>query len=85
MSPAARRIAPLAGALLFPATRLMACPVCYGDPANPMTHGMNSAILLLLGVVGFVQLGFVAMFLVWWRNGKRLKHEGVDAFEGGTL
>ena len=39
-----------------------ACPVCYGDPSSEMTTGLNNGILVLLGVVGGVQAGFVALF-----------------------
>ena len=31
-----------------------ACAVCYGDPQDPMTAGLNQAIFFLLGVVGFI-------------------------------
>tara|TARA_Y100000996_G_C22392133_1_gene589577 strand:- start:429 stop:638 length:210 start_codon:yes stop_codon:yes gene_type:complete len=33
---------------------LSACAVCYGAPDDPVTLGMNKAILFLLGVVAFV-------------------------------
>lgn len=63
-----------------------ACPVCFGDPNSPMAHGTSNAILFLLGVVGFVQLGFVAMFWSWWRNAERLKkhREEFKLIEGGV-
>ena len=31
-----------------------ACAVCYGDPQDPMTAGLNQAIFFLLGVIGFI-------------------------------
>tara|TARA_Y100001970_G_C13649284_1_gene562756 strand:- start:346 stop:555 length:210 start_codon:yes stop_codon:yes gene_type:complete len=33
---------------------LSACAVCYGAPDDPITLGMNKAILFLLGVIVFV-------------------------------
>ena len=33
---------------------LSACAVCYGAPDDPVTLGMNKAILFLLGVIIFV-------------------------------
>ena len=47
--------------LLVPSI-LSACPVCYGAPNSPMTKSSNNAIMFLLGVVGFVQVGFIALF-----------------------
>ncbi|HSP34712.1 MAG TPA: hypothetical protein VLU46_10390 [Thermoanaerobaculia bacterium] len=72
--------------LVAAASPLSACPVCFGDPNSPMVHGTSNAILFLLGVVGFVQLGFVAMFVSWWRNAEKLrKHrEEFRLIEGGV-
>ena len=50
-----------------------ACPTCYGAPGTPMTKGATSGILFLLAVVGFVQLGFVALFWSFWRRAKQMK------------
>jgi hypothetical protein len=50
-----------------------ACPSCYGAPGTPMTKGASYGILFLLAVVGFVQLGFVALFWSFWRRAKQLK------------
>ena len=50
-----------------------ACPVCFGDPNSPMTKGTSNGVLFLLGIVGFVQLGFVALFFSFWRRAKALK------------
>lgn len=54
--------------MLAPAA--MACAVCYGAPDDPMTKGVNSGIWVLLGVVGFVQIGFVAMFWSFWKRAR---------------
>jgi|TARA_B110000263_G_C15156724_1_gene440470 hypothetical protein len=31
-----------------------ACAVCYGAPDDPITQSLNTAILFMLGIVGFV-------------------------------
>ena len=45
-----------------------ACATCFGASDSGMTQGMNNAILLLLGVVGVVQGGFIALFVKFWRG-----------------
>lgn len=37
-----------------------ACSVCFGDPDNPQSHGLNMAIFTLLGVLGGVMTFVVA-------------------------
>jgi hypothetical protein len=64
----------------------MACPVCYGSPDDPMVKGTNNGVWVLLGVVGFVQLGFVALFLSLWRRARAQQRfrESLRVIEGGT-
>lgn len=71
--------------LLIPST-LSACPVCYGAPNSPMTKSSNNAIIFLLGVIGFVQIGFVAMFWSFWRRAKELRRrrESFRLLDGGA-
>ena len=71
--------------LLMPSI-LSACPVCYGAPNSPMTKSSNNAIMFLLGVVGFVQLGFIALFWTFWRRAKELRRrrESFAVLDGGT-
>ncbi len=71
---------------ILAATPLAACPVCFGDPNTPTSKGMNSAILFLLTIVGFVQIGFVALFWSFWRRAKALrrKREQFRLIEGGV-
>jgi hypothetical protein len=62
-------------ALLLLAIQLLAppaqaCSVCYGAPDDPMTKGVNNGIWVLLGVVGFVQIGFAAMFWTFWKRAR---------------
>lgn len=72
--------------LLF-AQAAAACPVCYGPPDDPMVKGTNNGIWVLLGVVGFVQLGFVALFVSFWRRARaqRRFRESFRVIEGGPL
>lgn len=61
------------GLIVFGPEVLLACPVCYGSGDAPINKGMNSAIWVLLGIVGFVQIGFVALFWSFWRRSKQIK------------
>ena len=64
-----------------------ACPVCFGDPNSPMTKGTSNGVLFLLGIVGFVQAGFVALFYSFWRRAKALKKfkEQFHVVKGGVI
>ena len=72
-------------ALLFP-TIASACPVCFGDPNSAMVKGANNGILVLLGIVVFVQLGLVALFWSFWRRGQALRRrrEQFHLISGGV-
>lgn len=50
-----------------------ACAVCWGAPDDPMVKSVNKGIYVLLGIVGFVQIGFVALFYSFWRRAKEQK------------
>jgi len=67
------------------APHAFACAVCYGAPGDPMVKGANSGIAFLLGVVGFVQIGFVAMFWSFWRRAREQKRfrDSLRVIEGG--
>ncbi len=80
------RFAVIAIALLLTPAILSACPVCYGAPNSPMTKSSNNAIIFLLGVIGFVQIGFVAMFWSFWRRARELRRlrESFHVIEGGA-
>lgn len=64
----------------------MACAVCYGNPGDPMVKGMNNGIWVLLGLVAFVQIGFVAMFWSFWRRSREQRRfrESLRVIEGGS-
>ena len=72
--------------ILLAAQAASACPVCYGDPASPMTKGSNNAILFMLGVIGFVQVGFVGLFVSFWRRSRALRRrrESFRVLDGGA-
>jgi hypothetical protein len=59
-------------ALLVPDVSL-ACPVCYGAPGSPMVKGANNGVWFLLGIVGFVQIGFAALFISFWRRARAIR------------
>ena len=63
-----------------------ACAVCYGAPGDPMVKGMNNGIWVLLGLVAFVQIGFVAMFWSFWRRAREQRRfrESLRVIEGGS-
>lgn len=63
-----------------------ACAVCYGAPGDPMVKGVNNGIWVLLGLVAFVQLGFVAMFWSFWRRAREQRRfrESLHVVDGGA-
>ena len=65
--------------LLWVPSAASACEVCFGASDSAATKGMNNAILFLLGTIGLVQVGFVAMF--WeFRRRRRSVQEKKDRF-----
>ena len=72
--------------LILAPTIASACPVCFGDPNAPMQKGANNGVWVLLGVIGFVQIGFVALFWSFWRRAKALqrRRESLRVIEGGA-
>lgn len=71
--------------IAFFAQNAWACPVCYGAPGDPMVKGTNNGVWVLLGVVGFVQIGFVAMFWSFWRRSRQQRRfrDQFHVIEGG--
>ena len=63
-----------------------ACPVCFGAPDSPMTRGTTAAMWFLLGIIGFVQIGLIALFVSFWRRAKanRRFREQFHVIEGGV-
>ena len=56
--------------ILAVAPAALGCPVCFGAPDDPMVKGVNNGIWVLLGLIGFVQIGFVALFWTFWRRAR---------------
>jgi uncharacterized membrane protein YphA (DoxX/SURF4 family) len=52
-----------------------ACATCYGAPDSPQTHGMNNAILTLIGFVGLMYVGIGKVFLDFRRRAKKLSQK----------
>lgn len=75
----------LLAAVLVWANATWACAVCYGAPGDPLVKGANNGIWVLLGIVAFVQLGFVAMFWSFWRRSREQQRfrESLRVIEGG--
>ncbi|MDP6937115.1 MAG: hypothetical protein QGF36_06765 [Candidatus Marinimicrobia bacterium] len=47
---------------IFPAV-VLPCAVCYGNPEDPLSQGMNMGILTLLGFIGLI-LGIIAASII---------------------
>lgn len=60
--------------LMMFAHSLYACPSCYGASDSPMAAGMNTAILVMLGITGFVLVTISTAFFLLWRRYKRLQN-----------
>lgn len=75
----------VAFATILIAPAAVACPVCFGAPNTPSAHGMNNAIMFLLGIVGFVQIGFASLFYTFWRRARELRRrrEQLQLIDGG--
>ncbi len=76
----------IAVAVLGAVAPAMACPVCFGESDSPMAQGMNNGIFFLLGVIGAVQIGFVALFVSFRRRGREVQErkEAFEVIRGGT-
>ena len=81
-----RRVALLLALLLGSAAVASACPVCVGDTDSQMAQGTNNAILFMLGMVGVVQGGLIALFVSVRRRTRQLRErrEQFQLIEGGA-
>ena len=63
-----------------------ACAVCFGDPDSLMTAGVNNGILVLLGCIAFVQVGFGALFWSFRNRARRLERRRAQfsVIDGGV-
>lgn len=75
----------IAVAVLGTVEPAMGCPVCWGASDSPMAQGMNNGIFFLLGIIGTVQIGFVALFVSFRRRGKEdpERKDSLEAINGG--
>jgi len=48
-----------------------ACTVCYGQAEGPMIDAARGGVWLLFGLVGSMQISFVAFFVYLWRRNRR--------------
>lgn len=54
---------------------LFSCPVCFGEKNSQMAAGMNTAVIVMLGITGTV-LSFIGVFfLVMWRRYQRRQRQ----------
>jgi len=56
---------------------LSACAVCYGAPDDPVTIGLNKAILFLLGIVAFILSCIMYGIYSLIKRSRNIKSEGV--------
>ena len=75
----------LASAFCLLPSALSACTVCFGDPSSNLNKGASNGILFMLGIIGFVQIGFIALFVSFWRRAKalRARREQFQLIDGG--
>ena len=52
---------------------LLACTVCMGAPGDPLVRGANNGVWVLLGVIFAVQIGFIALFVTFWKRARQQK------------
>lgn len=72
----ALRIVIAAAVLLALPQLATACPVCFGDPSSPIAKGASNGVLFMIGIVAFVQIGFVALFWSFRRRMRELQKRG---------
>ena len=73
----------IAAAAFAASPRAFACAVCFGDPGDPQTKGMNAAIVTLLGITYGLFFAMFAAGIVIWRRGRRIA-PALDADSAGT-
>jgi hypothetical protein len=88
------RHALLTAVLLAVARPALACPVCFGESDSPLANAMNLGILVMLGIVAAVLVGFASFIVHLNRRARLVAQEtapvggfalpGTDA-QGGTV
>jgi len=51
---------------------LWACEVCFGNPDDPQTKGMQGAILTMLFITYFTLLTIIGVFIYLFKRSRRL-------------
>ena len=64
--------------LIMYANSLHACAVCYGAPDDPITMGMNKAILFLLLTIIFVLSCIMYGMVSIIKKSNKIKIEGLE-------
>jgi hypothetical protein len=77
-----------AASFLLPALLLVkdlpACSVCFGDPKSPLTLGAKAGVFFLLGVVGVVLGGILAVTIFWMRRAKLVAVQNLLHHQAGS-
>ena len=55
----------------------LACSVCFGDPASPMSKGVLAGVYFLMVVVVFVLSSIAFLAFRWSRRAKSLEKHSV--------
>jgi len=55
---------------------MLACSICFGNPASALAKGASAGALFLLGVVGFVLGGIATVIVVWSRRARKIDSSG---------
>ena len=53
----------------------LACAICYGEPGNPMTIGLQKGVLILIGAIAGVLAAFVALIVFFALRSRKLAQE----------
>jgi len=64
--------------LILGASRVLACPVCFGAEETPLIDGAKLGVLVMLAITLAVQGGFVAFFLYLRKRAKRIADVELD-------
>ena len=51
----------------------LACAICFGDPNSQMSKGVIAGVVVLVGVVGSVLGGILAVSFSWIARARRLE------------
>lgn len=52
---------------------ILACSVCFGDPASPLTQGALAGVLFLGGVTGVVLISIAVTAWSWSRRARKAR------------